>query len=681
MLIGAWACAAFAGFLLAPSPLWSVFSLLLLLAHALSFPRGTYTGLLRTLAPFVWAVGAGCLWFVPALSFLTLLSWQTFLALRQWEIEAEAHQQARESLHHWALVGLLSTGLMLLALFAWLWPYTVDDAFYTFQHGRHFLAGHGFVFTPGVRVEGFSSPLWAFLLAALEWLTSLRMHTWSKILGTLLTLATLGMMVQTHLRWLRPGEDWRSSSAALWSVLLILGWLVTQPGFGFFAITGLETVLAAFLITTALYGQVMLWQENRDAAWPYLPMALLAVTRPEAPMFLALLFVVRLVVRIQEDGTGSLGVRWRRAFWEEWKPAFWVGLIPLTWILYRWFFYHDIFPNPYYAKPGQFFHHPWRSLAIAGQFLQFDVFGYRDYVRVCNVRSGSLLPCFEYQWLVGWKVLWWMRGALLVSLLGLGLRALLHPRVRWIAWRLVPFALGASYFLLHGAMNAWMKHTRFLQPYLPILLLLPLLGLWSFSPKWRLRVVLVLCLLLPSKLPSTWIYATMIRGNHIVDHAHRSDNLVKMASWLKKNLPKKSSVLLSEIGALAYYTDLKMVDEAGITDRQVAKILSRGNFNHYPGFFRLKKSKAWYRDKRDVLQLLLRKKPDYVIFHSRYLIPMQDFEISVENTPPLEQMKFRTFHPEYRFVRGFWVQSFKRFLLFERISARKSASGSMGKKR
>src|SRR5438093_6967987 len=43
----------------------------------------------------------------------------------------------------------------------------VDDVFISFRYAGNLVSGHGLVFNPGERVEGFSNPLWTLLLAAL----------------------------------------------------------------------------------------------------------------------------------------------------------------------------------------------------------------------------------------------------------------------------------------------------------------------------------------------------------------------------------------------------------------------------------------------------------------------------------------------------------------------------------
>ena len=63
---------------------------------------------------------------------------------------------------------LLGLSVFLLLILEWYyWYYTVDDAFISFRYVRNLLDGHGLVFNPGERVEGYSNFLWVMVLAAL----------------------------------------------------------------------------------------------------------------------------------------------------------------------------------------------------------------------------------------------------------------------------------------------------------------------------------------------------------------------------------------------------------------------------------------------------------------------------------------------------------------------------------
>ena len=67
-------------------------------------------------------------------------------------------------------LGLILTCLPWLALLVWLasvsW-FLTDDAFISFRYVHNLLEGHGLVFNPGERVEGYSNFLWVLELAAI----------------------------------------------------------------------------------------------------------------------------------------------------------------------------------------------------------------------------------------------------------------------------------------------------------------------------------------------------------------------------------------------------------------------------------------------------------------------------------------------------------------------------------
>ena len=64
--------------------------------------------------------------------------------------------------------------VLLLLCFVWqslyYFPYIVDDTFIALRYARNLVDGHGLVFNPGQRVEGYSNFLWVVLEAGLMYL-------------------------------------------------------------------------------------------------------------------------------------------------------------------------------------------------------------------------------------------------------------------------------------------------------------------------------------------------------------------------------------------------------------------------------------------------------------------------------------------------------------------------------
>jgi hypothetical protein len=53
-------------------------------------------------------------------------------------------------------------GVLLIVAFAFthgalFWGFTVEDAYISFRYARNFVQGHGLVFNPGERVEGYTN--------------------------------------------------------------------------------------------------------------------------------------------------------------------------------------------------------------------------------------------------------------------------------------------------------------------------------------------------------------------------------------------------------------------------------------------------------------------------------------------------------------------------------------------
>jgi len=59
----------------------------------------------------------------------------------------------------------LLTVLIAAGWLAWTRRFVQDDAFISFRYARNWVNGHGLVFNPGERVEGYTNFLWTLLCA------------------------------------------------------------------------------------------------------------------------------------------------------------------------------------------------------------------------------------------------------------------------------------------------------------------------------------------------------------------------------------------------------------------------------------------------------------------------------------------------------------------------------------
>lgn len=210
-----------------------------------------------------------------------------------------------------------------------------DDAYISFRYAHNLVTGHGLVFNPGERLEGYTNFLWTVLIAPFEAMGA-DLFQVSEVLGTALAIALLVGMTLTSIhvngtgRWL----------AFLWGGF----WLATQSSLGLWATSGLELPLAMAL---PVWGAYLLWTGQRDgdrrrALASGIIVGLGCMTRPDIHL-MGIVIGLPLVVE---------AVRTRRvtAFTALW----FAGLLGVTvpFHAFRLIYYGSLLPNTFYVKTG-----------------------------------------------------------------------------------------------------------------------------------------------------------------------------------------------------------------------------------------------------------------------------------------------------------------------------------------
>ncbi|HTV21903.1 MAG TPA: hypothetical protein VMG12_24605 [Polyangiaceae bacterium] len=294
------------------------------------------------------------------------------------------------------------------------WHFTIDDAGISYAYAKHLAQGEGPVaVVGGPWIEGYSNPLWVFLLVPLQ-LVGLPLAVAAKWLGALLfglgLAAGIGFVARVD------GRPWRAfgapEAAFAVGVALCAELVVWVPA-------GLENALFSALLLG------MLWLDAREAQRPEaFPLSALcafglAITRPEAVMYAAPLVAIKLVQALR----GREPMRQAR------RAALLFGVPLVVYHLGHYLVFHELVPNTYYAKPS------WH--------------GGPEYLRSTATDSGLLY-------------------ALPLALLGL-----FSPprRVVLAAWACIA---GSAFVLYSG--GDWMPHARFLSLFGPCVLLLAARG-------------------------------------------------------------------------------------------------------------------------------------------------------------------------------------------------------------
>lgn len=228
------------------------------------------------------------------------------------------------------------TAILAMLLFALVGPWLCDDVFVSLRYVQQALAGHGLVYNPGERVEGYTHFLWVVLLWAAGRL-GLDLETAARWLPLPFYAASVLLVAQASrdLFARRPRPLWGLPAAAvLWALhrdahVFASGGLETSA-FTFWLVFGFR-----FLARDAGAGPPRP-KDARLAVWGY---AMAALTRPEGLGHLAL----------------ALAFLARRARSQPAAPGFGrlCGLaILLVAPLFAWrlLYYGDLLPNSFHAK-------------------------------------------------------------------------------------------------------------------------------------------------------------------------------------------------------------------------------------------------------------------------------------------------------------------------------------------
>lgn len=121
-------------------------------------------------------------------------------------------------------------------------PRTIDDAFITFRYARNIVEGNGFVYNPGVRTLGTTTPLYTLLMAGISALTGSEAYPWFALIANALadaiTAALLALLA------------WRVTGRVIAAAIVGALW-AASPMSVTFAVGGMETSVAVLWMVAA----------------------------------------------------------------------------------------------------------------------------------------------------------------------------------------------------------------------------------------------------------------------------------------------------------------------------------------------------------------------------------------------------------------------------------------------
>ncbi|MCZ7538528.1 MAG: hypothetical protein M5U29_01105 [Anaerolineae bacterium] len=232
---------------------------------------------------------------------------------------------------HRALIGV--TLALVALLTAAYWDYTQDDVFITFAYSRNIASGEGFVFNPGERVQGTTTPLYALLMAGVYALTPDLLHA-GNLLSGLFALATVALLVSA----LRPALS-RLGTGAL-AITLAASPLI-------YVSFGMETLLYSAILAGAFW----LWARGRRAA-SLLAAAALTWTRADGLVLAATLGLLAAGDALGDLRAGRGDSRRSLATVTRLALVYLGGIAP--WFLFAWAYFGAPLPQTFSAKEELF---------------------------------------------------------------------------------------------------------------------------------------------------------------------------------------------------------------------------------------------------------------------------------------------------------------------------------------
>ncbi|NNL67200.1 MAG: hypothetical protein HKP30_13215 [Myxococcales bacterium] len=210
----------------------------------------------------------------------------------------------------------LAAGLVLLLRYAWL----MDDAYVYFRYVDNWVfLGHGLVYNRGEYLEGFSSPLWALLLGLLR-RSTIGYWILVRLLGVVSFVVIWWALVRLNRRLAPPGAP---------AVNLPLLFVAFAYGPLCYFTSGLETPLVQ--VAAPIYALFLV----SPAGWGLeIALALSPLLRHELALALGL---VALFV-------------WARDGRFPWRLFFLSAAFTGGWLLFRVWYYADLFQNTFYLK-------------------------------------------------------------------------------------------------------------------------------------------------------------------------------------------------------------------------------------------------------------------------------------------------------------------------------------------
>jgi hypothetical protein len=425
---------------------------------------------------------------------------------------------------------LIALALLLRLLWIAYTDFIYEDAFITFRYAQQIAEGNGFVYNPGERVYGTTTPLFTLLLAGWLLIPGTEVVAGARLIGLASSIGTLFLLLVTL----------RRIQTTQLQQLLVVGLIGLSSKFWAKDTGGMETPLVIFLMTASWYAYA-----NRRLSWAGVLSGLLLWTRID----LILWPVSLCITEIFSNGKSALKIAWLTI------------VVYLPWMIFAWIYFNSPIPHTITAK--------WVAYTQPNQDPYLShLFVFIKWLNPVHfpdpLELVSIIVAFSVVGVAAWQT----SRIYKQQQLGVLPMFVILEVIRIVISRATIFS-------------------RYFTPAFWAVLILLGLGLGSFAIKVRLGrklllfsgvVTLIIFLVLGFRA------AERVRDAQI----YRHDGALKPAGlWLRQNSYPAARVQLEPLGYIGYYSERVMIDEVGLITPQMVDLKRRGVFelDQYIAFF------------------------------------------------------------------------------------------------
>lgn len=416
-------------------------------------------------------------------------------------------------------------------------PRTIDDAFITFRYSRNLVAGEGFVYNPGTRTLGTTTPLYTLLMAGISLVTGSEQYPWFALFVNALADAWTAALL-AYLAY-------RMTARCTLSVVIGMIWAF-NPESVTFAVGGMETSVSILWAVAAVVAYV-----ERYDRWMAVFAALAILTRVDTLLWIGLIFLHQAFTHWRATAPAATGraAGWlARIPWQTWVVF---GVLLLPWYAFSLAYFGTLMSNSLHAKQVAYMVEPVQALSrflqqVATPFSEHDTFG----------PLGVMVGVIAYP-----------------ALAGVGIYYTVRRGSRLAPYAVYPVVYIAAFSVMNPLIFRW-----YVVPILPAYVLAVLLGLWALSDTLFARASQrVLVNVMVVAFGALFVFTTLNAWRW--HPTHGPDRPAPKMAWHKIELEYRDVGLMlredygvnadtlvaaGDIGALGYYSHARILDTVGL---------------------------------------------------------------------------------------------------------------------